>query len=216
MTVVRSLAFGPCEIQYDTRVLEPRPWTLLQSTWAAELAADTPDGPILELCSGAGQIGLVAAVLSGRPLVQVDLDPVACGYARMNASRAGVSDSVDVRCGSMETEVRADERFHLVLADPPYVPTSQLDDHPDDPLLAIDGGGHGLDLPHRCLEVIAEVLHPGGSALLQLRGASQVEQLVSSTGALSDGTLTIAELREEDRFRAVALVRRGVNDSRAG
>ena len=85
----RSQVFGPLVVRYDERVLTPRPWTLMQSLWAAELAAQATAGPILELCAGAGQIGLAAAALTGRALVQVEADPVAADYARTNAAAAG-------------------------------------------------------------------------------------------------------------------------------
>ncbi|NLE98960.1 MAG: methyltransferase, partial [Propionibacterium sp.] len=69
--------FDPLQIEYDERVLAPRPWTRMQSEWAAEIALRAPDGPVLELCSGAGHIGLEAARLSGRALVCVDQNPAA-------------------------------------------------------------------------------------------------------------------------------------------
>src|SRR4051812_10156925 len=84
-------------IHYDHSVLEPRPWTAEQGRWAAELAAHAPAGRILELCGGAGHIGLVAPRRSGRRLVQVDADPAACRFARQNATVAGLGAQVEVR-----------------------------------------------------------------------------------------------------------------------
>ncbi|MBI2244007.1 MAG: methyltransferase, partial [Nocardioides sp.] len=55
-----TMGFGPLRITFDGRVLRPRPWTAAQSEWAAEILADAPAGPVLELCAGAGQIGLLA------------------------------------------------------------------------------------------------------------------------------------------------------------
>jgi release factor glutamine methyltransferase len=176
----RYLEFGPIVVAYDERVLQPRRWTLAQSQWAVELAAGSPPGPILELCAGAGHIGLAAAVLSGRSLVQVDIDEVACRFARANAERAGRAD-VEVRNAPLPVALEADERFPLVVADPPYVPTSATDRFPEDPPLAIDGGGSGLDLVQQCLEVAAPHLAPGGHLLLQVRGlpqAATVQNLV--------------------------------------
>src|SRR3954462_15106293 len=88
---VQRTAFGPLTVTFDASVLRPRPWTAAQGEWAAELATTgtAPDGPLLELCSGAGQIGLVAAIRSGRPLVQVDASQPACRFARANADAAG-------------------------------------------------------------------------------------------------------------------------------
>ncbi len=46
--------FGGLDIHWDRRVLQPRAWTEAQSRWAAVVAAQCPDGPILELFCGAG------------------------------------------------------------------------------------------------------------------------------------------------------------------
>ncbi|MGA8992804.1 MAG: methyltransferase, partial [Nocardioidaceae bacterium] len=70
--MTETMGFGGLAIAFDDRVLRPRPWTLAQSAWAAELAATVPAGPALELCSGAGHIGLAFAATSGRRLVMVD------------------------------------------------------------------------------------------------------------------------------------------------
>ncbi|MEN3273049.1 MAG: hypothetical protein V7636_1810, partial [Actinomycetota bacterium] len=59
-------SFGGLEIAFDDGVLTPRPWTIEQSQWAIELLHALPDGPVLELCCGAGQIGLVVAHATGR------------------------------------------------------------------------------------------------------------------------------------------------------
>src|SRR5207342_2779859 len=50
---VQTLSFGGLSIAHDDRVLRPRRWTLHQSHWALELLPGLPDGPVLELCSGA-------------------------------------------------------------------------------------------------------------------------------------------------------------------
>ena len=74
---VSSATFGGLAIAYDARVLSPRTWTLHQSLWALELLEQLPDGPILELCAGAGQIGL--AVAAGSTL---KADQCRCGPGR--------------------------------------------------------------------------------------------------------------------------------------
>jgi methylase of polypeptide subunit release factors len=175
MTSTHTIAFGDLEIRYDDGVLRPRPWTLAQAEWAAELAAGMPDGPALELGAGAGQIGLAFARVTGRQLVQVDVDPHACELALANAATAAIE--TEMRCGDMVDVVAADERFPLILADPPYIPSAELHRFEDDPPLAIDGGDDGLTLARRCVEVIARHLLPGGAAVLQLGGVHQHEAL---------------------------------------
>lgn len=195
--------FGPVAIDFDDRVLAPRPWTLTQSQWAAELAVGAKPGPILELCAGAGQIGLVAAILADRDLVQIEADPHAASYARSNAVRAGFGDRTDVRAERLETALGAEEWFPLILADPPYLTSASVVRWPQDPLTAIDGGADGLEVIRACLRIAGEHLSAGGSLLLQLAGPAQVEQvacLLHATPALS---LTAAQSRTVDAERAV-------------
>jgi len=181
-TTPQLMEFGPITVEHDARVLRPRPWTRLQSEWAAELAREVPPGPYLELCTGAGQIGLLAAVLSGRRLVAVDANPVACAFARRNAERAGVADHVEVREGDVRAAVRPGEAYALVVADPPWVASAAVDRFPEDPLLAIDGGEDGLAVARTCLEVAAAHLVPGGVALVQLGDDTQADALAASPG----------------------------------
>jgi len=171
----RELRFGILDIAYDERVLEPRPWTAEQSRWGAELLPGLPAGRVLELCSGAGQIGLLTAALSGRSLVAVDLDPVACSFARHNAARAGLD--VEVREGPLDRVLADQESFALVTADPPWVRSADTGRFPEDPLLAIDGGDDGLDLARLCLTVADAHLMDGGSVLLQLGAEDQVAEI---------------------------------------
>ncbi|MBV8979794.1 MAG: methyltransferase domain-containing protein [Acidimicrobiia bacterium] len=176
----------------------------MQSNWAAELATSAPAGPILELCAGAGHIGLLAAVLSGRRLVQVDSSPAACEFARQNADAAGARDQVDIRCGDIEEAVRPDERFPLVIADPPYIPRAEVARFPDDPLTAIDGGQSGLDVVVACLDVAGRHVMDDGACLLQVRGPSQVAAVRPLAHARA---LVVDSVRVADDERAVALLR---------
>lgn len=207
MMQTRDAAFGPLRVSFDQRVLEPRAWTALQSEWAAEIAPALPEGSLLELCAGAGQIGLLAAHLSGRSLVQVEADAVAAGHARTNAAANGLASRVDVRHAPLERALHRGERFPLILADPPYLPTNEIGRFPDDPSSAIDGGADGLDLIRACLEVIAEHLAHGGAALLQVAGPRQADAVAAL--AVEFG-FEAAEERVFDSERAVVLLRRTV------
>jgi methylase of polypeptide subunit release factors len=201
LTRARTCRFGPLEIEFDDRVLEPRPWTLLQSEWAAELARTLPTGPILELCAGAGHIGLAAAVLADRDLVQVEADPVAGGYAAVNAASAGWASRTELRVARLQDALGVDERFLLIVADPPYLCSRDVQRWPDDPVTAIDGGPDGMELINACLAAAATHLAPGGVLLLQVAGAAQAERLEPSG-------LERVETRSHDPERAVVALRR--------
>lgn len=177
----RTTRFGHLTIEYDDRVLVPRAWTVDQARWGAELLTACPPGDVLELCCGAGQIGILAVAASSRRLVMVDSDPVACAYARENAATADVAWRAEVRCGDLATALRPDERFALVIADPPWVPSAEIGRFPEDPRTAIDGGADGLDLARSCLRVAGGHVLPGGAVLLQT-GPGQLEALRAEVG----------------------------------
>lgn len=190
-----TMTFGELQIAFDDRVLRPRAWTAEQSRWAAELIRTAPPGPVLELCCGAGQIGLLAVLGSDRTLVCVDADPVACAYAVDNAEQAGLSQLVDVRLAQLSEALRPDEQFPVIVADPPWVRRQETGRYPEDPLLAIDGGPDGLDVARLCLRVIAGHLLPGGSALLQVGTTPQADVLRGELAA-DHLRLAVSEVRE--------------------
>lgn len=194
VTTAQTMTFDRLQISYDDRVLRPRPWTAEQSRWAAELMATAPPGPVLELCAGAGQIGLLAIALAPRHLVCVDLSPVACAYARRNAEAAGLGGLVEVREGAVDDAVAAGERFALVIADPPWVPSPETGRYPEDPLLAIDGGADGLRTARACLRVAQRHLLPGGEVLLQVGTRTQLDRLAADAGRLA-----LREVRDGER-----------------
>lgn len=171
--------FGHLPISFDQNVLQPRDWTVTQSIWAAELLRQEPRASrVLELCAGAGQIGLLTLALlapSKHRLVAVDVNPAACAFVRRNATTAGLKDQVEVREGSMDDALDERERYLLVIADPPWVATEQVSTFPEDPQIAIDGGIDGLDLAIRCVAIADKHLSPGGSLLLQLGSQLQVD-----------------------------------------
>jgi len=184
MTTATTTTFGGLTIHHDERVLLPRPWTQAQSRWAAHLATGAPGQDALELCTGAGHIGLLLAALSEVRVVAVDIDPVAGEFARANAEEAGLAERFEVRVGAVDRVLGDGERFGLVVADPPWVPRAETGRFPEDPLPAIDGGHDGLDVARLCLTVSARHLLPGGHVVIQLGSVAQAETLCAD---LPDG-----------------------------
>ena len=203
-----TIVFGPLTIAFDDRVLRPREWTLAQSRWAVDLMAAAPGGTVLELCAGAGHIGLAAVATTGRRLVCVDSSAVACDYARANAVSGGMADRVEVREARLEDALAPGERFPVIIADPPWVPRDRTSDFPEDPLAAIDGGPDGLAVARACLGVIAVHLAPGGSAVLQLGTTAQADTLRAEP-CFADGVLEMVEVRPQQRGVLVRVDRAG-------
>ncbi len=185
--------FGGLEIAFDDRVLRPRTWTTAQSWWAAGLIPGLPAGEVLELCSGAGQIGLLAVVGTTRRLVCVDVNPAAAFFTQRNAEAAGMNEQVSVREGLIAESLEPGEQFPLIIADPPWVPRAETQRFPEDPLLAIDGGEDGLHIVRDCLDAIVSHLAPGGVAIIQL--GTHVQAAAAATFLEGSG-LVAGEVRE--------------------
>lgn len=197
MSVAEQVAFGPLTIRFDDTVLRPRPWTERQSQWAAELIDRAPPGPVLDLCTGAGHLGLAAVADSDRRVVLVDVSPTACAFARRNADASGFGDRVGVRLGSIDEVLWDDEQFAVIVADPPWVPAEEVERYPEDPVSAIDGGPDGLDVLRLCLGVIDRHLADGGFAVLQA-GPGQAASLTAELEAGSGG-LRVSEVETHER-----------------
>lgn len=201
-----TIRVGHLTVEYDDRVLQPRPWTAEQARWAAELDECMPTGAVLELCAGVGHIGLLLASLVERRVVLVDADPVACDHARRNAAAAGVE--AEVRHAPLTGALREEERFAVVLADPPWVPTVEVGRYPEDPVDAIDGGGDGLDVARVCVAVMGPHLLPGGAGILQLGTLAQADALAEELRDQEGATLRVEEVRDVPDANGV-LVRLG-------
>jgi methylase of polypeptide subunit release factors len=206
----REAVFGSLGIAYDERVLEPRPWTTCQSRWAAELLRHAPEGPVLELCSGAGHIGLLTVSFAPRDLVMVDADETACAYARENAAANSRAGRVEVRHARLEEAVEPHERFAGIIADPPWVSSDDVTRFPQDPRTAIDGGPDGLALAWACLDVVARHLEDGGFALLQLGTEEQADQVRLRLARSAELNLEVVAVRSYGEHGVVVHVgRRG-------
>lgn len=196
--------FGGLTIEYETGLLAPRAWTRAQADWAAEVLPGLPPGDVLELYCGAGQIGLLAVAGSGRRLVCVDINPLAAQYVKRNAERIGVE--VETRTGPVSDVLRAVEQFPMIIADPPWVPRRQVDEYPEDPPRAIDGGDDGMDRVRESAAAIVHHLAPGGMALLQLapgdEHADAVVDMLAGTG------LEVQQRRHFERGTLVRIDRR--------
>ena len=79
-----------------------------------------PDAAVLDLCTGSGLLAIVAARGGARRVVAVDISRRAVFAARLNAKLNGVN--VHAVRGDLFRPVRG-QRFDLILANPPYVPS---------------------------------------------------------------------------------------------
>jgi release factor glutamine methyltransferase len=170
-------AFWTIDLEVGPGALVPRPDSETLIAAAVEHFAGTR-GPerILDLGTGPGTL-LLAALdeWPGATGLGVDASDAALAYARRNASRLGIGDRAEFRLGDWAEGI--DERFDLVLCNPPYV-AAGAETGPGvanyEPAEALFAGPEGLDDYRRLAPEIGRLLAPGGLAAIEI-GFDQAE-----------------------------------------
>lgn len=172
-------------------VLTPRPDT--ESLLDVVLPRISADRAVSVLDLGVGSGAILLAILAERPAARglgVDVSAEAVAVARENAANLGLASRVALLRGDW-TAGLAPESFDVVVANPPYIPTADIEglapevrDH--EPWLALDGGLDGLDAYRDIAPQIMRVLRPGGvfAAEIGLGQAPDVQALFRQAGAV--------------------------------
>jgi len=113
--------------------------------WLAE-----PPRRIIDLCCGSGCIGIAAALLfPDSHLTLVDIEEQAVSLSERNVARHGLSDRTSIIRSDIWHDVPPG-RFDLILTNPPYVDTTDMNSLPPEylhePTLGLAGGEDGLNL----------------------------------------------------------------------
>lgn len=127
---------------------------------------------ILDLCTGSGCILLsLVHELGNAGGLGTDLSEEALEAARENAVRLGLQERAAFRQGDLWEPV-GDERFDLIVSNPPYVPTDVIPTlEPEvrcgEPYAALDGGEDGLVFYRRIMKEAAGHLKPSGIIIVE-------------------------------------------------
>ena len=167
--------FWGLTLDISAATLVPRPETeTVVETALAALDASGPRTRALRLADlGTGSGALLLALLSELPGafgIGTDLDEAALVTARHNADRLGLS--ARVRFAASDFSAALVDGFDLVVSNPPYVATADIDTlAPEvryDPRRALDGGCDGLDCYRAIIGDASRLLVPAGVLVLEL------------------------------------------------
>jgi release factor glutamine methyltransferase len=159
---------------------------------------------ILDLGVGSG--AMLLAILAERPNAKglgIDISEEALAVARENAANLGLGKQVALLRGDWTAGLES-ERFDVVIANPPYIPTRdiatldpEVRDH--EPRLALDGGEDGLDAYRLLAPEILRVLKPDGVFAVEIGWdqSEAVEALFKAAGA--QDVRTRKDLADRDR-----------------
>lgn len=203
--IVGRKGFWKIMLNVTRDVLTPRPDTETVVEVALSAFPD-PAQPVSILDLGVGSGAILLAILAERPAARglgVDISDEALAVARENAANL----DLNTRCALLRgdwTAGLADTNFDLVVANPPYIPSADIEglepevrDH--EPRLALDGGPDGLDAYRFLAPEILRVLKPAGVFAVEIGydQAAAVSALFRDAGALN--VQTVRDLGDRDR-----------------
>ncbi len=188
-----SLAVGP-------GALIPRPdsETLIEA--AVAHFGDRSPKRILDLGTGSG--ALLLASLDQWPDatgIGIDRSEAAIAIAQENARRLGMADRARIMSGNWTDGL--DERFDLILCNPPYIEVGASlprDVVEHEPASALYAGEDGLEDYRRLAPETGRLLTPGGAAFFEI-GASQGPTVSALFRALGHEPRVIRDLAGHDR-----------------
>lgn len=180
--------FAGLRFEVDESVLVPRspmaelivegfsPW-LEEDSWSRAV----------EIGTGSGCIA--AALAWHHPHCQVDaldISPAALAVAQRNVEALGVSERVRLLESDLWSAV-SDQRYDLIITNPPYVPEASMADLPAEylaePSLGLVAGTDGLKLVKPLLLQAFDHLNPGGIVVLEVGEAAEaLEEWLAESG----------------------------------
>lgn len=144
-----------------------------ENTQSAEHKNPNSKIKILDLCTGSGCIALtIAKKIPESEVFGTDISAGAVRYAKKNASANKIKNT-RFFCGHLFEPVAGFSPFDIIIANPPYVKTSDTQSlQPEirdwEPLAALDGGEDGLKYYREILSNARKYIAEKGSVLLEI------------------------------------------------
>lgn len=165
--------FAGLKFKSDARALVPRSpiAELIQSGFTPWLD-ERPVARALDLCTGSGCIGIAMSAHNPDWLVDlVDISEEALALARENVAFQDVGERVRVIRSDLFASL-ADERYDLIVSNPPYVTEQEFaalpPEYSHEPRLGLAAGADGLDFALRILAQAPEHLNEGGVLIVEV------------------------------------------------
>ena len=199
--------FWSLALKVTPDVLIPRPETELLVETALNIAPSKPGYRVADLGTGSGAVGL--ALATERPLWEIhgtDLSVAAINVAQENAQRLGLN-KVRFHCCSWASELSG--KFHLLVSNPPYIPTGDphlsMGDCRFEPVSALSSGEDGLEAIRAIAGEACSLLTSNGHLILEhgFNQGTEVWNILESHGFCN--IVAIKDLAGHDRVTAAQL-----------
>lgn len=164
--LTNSAWFCGSEFYVDERTIVPRSpiGELIMQKFVGLI--DHEPKRILDMCTGSGCIAIACAQQFLEAEVDaVDLSLDALDVAQINIERHGLAERVFPISSDLFNDIPQD-KYDLILTNPPYVDEEDLDDMPQEfhfePEMSLGSGADGLDITKRILAQAADYLTDNG------------------------------------------------------
>jgi release factor glutamine methyltransferase len=194
-----NLFFDDCTFHVPKDVYKPAEDTFLL---AENLVAREGD-VVLDVGTGCGILGILAAK-KARRVVAVDVNPYAVQCARINAETNHVAEKMDIRQGDLFEPLKKDERFDVILVNPPYLP-SEAGDQEEWIERAWSGGTTGRNFIDRFISEAPKHLKKDGRILLAQSSLSVIGETVRRLEEAGFRVSIVAERKVA--FERIVLIR---------
>ena len=184
--VLGRQAFRELDLEVGPAVLIPRPETEQLVEVVLRWARAQEPGELTALDIGTGSGAIALALLGEGPFAKVvatDASPAALEVAARNRAALGAVERLELRSGAFLAPVGPDERFHVVVSNPPYVAEGErVSLAPEvadwEPAEALFAGADGLDALRHIVADTPRVLRDGGLLALEV-GDGQAEAVLA-------------------------------------
>lgn len=164
--------FAGLRFSIDERALIPRsPFVELIDNGFKPWVDLMQESRVLDMCTGSGCIGLAIAHYFEHCHVDLaDLSKDALQLAKENRQAQQLNGRVDCILSDLFDQVQ--EKYRLIVANPPYVDAAEYNDLPEEfshePKMALVSDHQGMEIPIRILAQAADYLNDNGFLFLEV------------------------------------------------
>ena len=181
----------------NENVLIPRDETEILVRKAVEIIEKYGFKSVLDMCTGSGIIACMIAKLTASTVIGSDISTEAIEVAFKNMENLGLFNRALFRKSDLFSKIREDEKFDMIVSNPPYIPYSQKSTiqkevtfEPDIALYTRDSDG--LEFYKRIISEAPVYLNNGGFLMFEL-GINE--------------SIIVAELMKEHGFVSIQVVK---------
>lgn len=178
ITAFKEFYSLPFEVNENVLIPRPDSEVLVDSALKHFKNRSSAEINILDLGTGSGCLFLtILKHLPNARGIALDASQGAIDVAKRNYANLQLKNKVEFVCADW-SEVDFNERFDLIISNPPYIESSVIETLQEDvkayePLSALDGGASGLDCYRQIMPIIAKSLRDAGSIALLECGKGQ-------------------------------------------